>query len=93
MDCYNCKESKSPKEFKILKAIYEVPIRIFRVPDNWDIDDVEVRGEELWYKGEKVRCPSRFFAGDPVHIYDLMWDDGDFEMELFYDCDGNEIQE
>jgi hypothetical protein len=61
-------------EYKTIAAAYWTPNTIFKVPREWDIGDVKVVKDILYYKGEIKDVPKRVSIGDdntnPIEMFD-----------------------
>jgi len=73
-------------EYKTIAAAYWTPNTIFKVPVEWDIGDVKVVKDILYYKGEIKDVPKRVSLGDdnttPVEMFDHTGDlNSDDELE------------
>ena len=73
-------------EYKTIAAIYWAPNTIFKIPREWEMKDVKVVKDILYYKGEIKDVPKRVSIGDdnttPVEMLDNTDDldsDGDLD--------------
>jgi hypothetical protein len=77
---------------KIVKAIYAAPERVFCVPKNWDLDDVEIIFDEFYYKGVKQDVPSVLQDSDMKITYDVT-EDLNNDLIAWFDCEADEDAE
>ena len=72
-------------QFKILEAFIETPSTLYKIPDDWAIEDIAVRYGILTYKGEVVECPTCEIEGR--YEYANLQITDDYDMEEYFDCE------
>ena len=82
----------SKSTHKIVKAVYAAPERVFCVPKDWDLEDVEIIFDEFYYKGVKQDVPSVLQESDMKITYDVT-DDLDNDIVAWFDCEADDADE
>jgi len=72
-----------------VKAVYAPPERVFCVPKDWDLDDVDIIFDEFYYKGVKQDVPTVLWESE------MKWTDGiteDLDNDLidWFDCEDSD---
>jgi len=79
----------SKDSHKIVKAVYAAPERVFCVPREWNLDDVEVLFDEFYYKGVKQDVPNVLWESEMKIVYDVT-EDLDNDLIAWFDCEDAE---
>ena len=81
-------KSKKPKvlpKFKVLEAISQTPSTLYKIPDEWAVEDIVIRYGILYYKGEEVQVPSCEIEGQQkiakIEITE------DYPIDEYFDCE------
>ena len=80
----NSKKPKVPK-FKVLEAISQTPSTLYKIPDEWAIEDIVVRYGILYYKGEEQECPTYEVEGQQTYAELEITDD--YDIDEYFDCE------
>ncbi len=75
----------SKSTHKTVKAVYAAPERVFCVPKDWNLDDVEVLFDDFYYKGVKQDVPSVLQESEMKIAYDVT-EDMDDDLIAWFDC-------
>lgn len=80
-------KSKKPKvpKFKVLEAISQTPSTLYKIPDEWAIEDIVVRYGILYYKGEEKECPTYEVEGQQKYAELEITDD--YDIDEYFDCE------
>jgi len=76
----------SKQTHKIVKATYAPPERVFCVPKDWALDEVDVVFDELYYKGVKQDVPSVLWESEMKCMYDIT-EELDSDVIIWFDCE------
>ena len=79
----------SKSTHKTVKAVYAAPERVFCVPKDWNLDDVEVLFDDFYYKGVKQDVPSVLQESEMKIAYDVT-EDMDDDLIAWFDCEDDE---
>ena len=80
-------------EYKTISAIYWSPNTLFKIPRDWNINDVRVVKDVLYYKGKCRDVPKRVSVGDEYDSTIEIIDDTGDESEDDWDEDDEDDEE
>jgi len=70
---------------RIIKAIYSREV-LFAVPKEWELDDISVKWNDLFYKGDNEECPSFEFEEDYKYPNEVV-EEVELDIEDYFDCE------
>ena len=83
-----CKEcANTIPKFKVLEASLYKPTILYKIPGGWDIKDIYVIDEGLYYRGELMECPSVETEGDLGKAEIQIVEMDDDEIDDYFDCE------
>ena len=82
----------SKASHKIVKAVYAAPERVFCVPKDWDLEDIEILFDDFYYKGVKQDVPSVLWESEMKIVYDIT-ENLDNDLIIWFDCEAAEDAE
>ena len=70
---------------KVLEAISQEPSTLYKIPADWDIEDIVVRYGILYYKGEEKECPTYEVEG--IQKFARLEITEDYPIDEYFDCE------